>query len=401
MTTLQKLTIRASEIRQSLNTLAAVESLTDEQRTETDTLTDEYRDTETKLRAATIADGVADLGDQEEREQESPEGKERAKLEERANLGDLVQNIIEHREHDGVEKELLEAYKLSSNQIPLAMLEVRAVTAAPTNVGQNQARIIPGVFPTSAHAFLGIPTPRVATGEAVYPVLTQNATVHTPAENAAAAETTGSFSADVLSPARLQASFFFSREDRARFSGMAEALRQNLSMALMDGLDKQIIANTTTGLLGGGITEPGDPSGRAVWTDFKGVVTAAVDGTYADGPDALRMVIGAATYQRATEVYRGTTTENEDGFEIMRRLTGGVRVSAHVPAVASTRQDSIIARAVNMTHAVCPIWENVTLIPDEITLASTGQIKVTAVMLYQFKIVRSAGFVRVRFQTAA
>ena len=61
--------------------------------------------------------------------------------------------------------------------------------------------------------------PTVPVGEHVFPVLTTNADVGTPAENAAQAETTGAFSADVLSPSRLQASFFFySREDRARFS---------------------------------------------------------------------------------------------------------------------------------------------------------------------------------------
>ena len=97
-------------------------------------------------------------------------------------------------------------------------------------------------------------------------------------------------------------------------------------------------------------------------------MTSAVDGTYADGPESLRVLIGAPTYTRATEVYRGTTTENEDGYEVMRRLSGGVRVSAHVPGVVSKRQDAIVARAMSMTHAVCPIWDAVTLIPDEITL---------------------------------
>ena len=63
MTTLQKLTVRASEIRQKLNELAAVETLTDEQRTDTDKLSTEYRDVETKLRAATVVDGVVDLED--------------------------------------------------------------------------------------------------------------------------------------------------------------------------------------------------------------------------------------------------------------------------------------------------------------------------------------------------
>ena len=116
------------------------------------------------------------------------------------------------------------------------MLETRAVTPAPGQVAQNQSAIIPGVFPMSCAAFLSIDMPTVATGDAVFPVLTTSADVHTPAENAAAAETTGSFAADVLSPARLQASFFYSREDRARFSGMDEALRSNLSDALSDGL---------------------------------------------------------------------------------------------------------------------------------------------------------------------
>ena len=92
--------------------------------------------------------------------------------------------------------------------------------------------------------------PTVGVGEHVFPVLTKNAEVGTPAENAAQAETTGSFSADALSPSRLQASFFYSREDRARFAGMDEALRMNLSDALADALDKQILTGTA-GLLTG------------------------------------------------------------------------------------------------------------------------------------------------------
>ena len=52
--------MRASEIRQKLNELAAVETLTDEQRTETDKLTVEYKDVETRSRAATIAESVTE-----------------------------------------------------------------------------------------------------------------------------------------------------------------------------------------------------------------------------------------------------------------------------------------------------------------------------------------------------
>ena len=51
--------------------------------------------------------------------------------------------------------------------------------------------------------------------------------------------------------------------------------------------------------------------------------------------------------------------------------------------------------------AVCPQWEGVTIIPDEVTKAANGQIVITAVMLYAFKILRTAaGLVKQQTQHA-
>ena len=48
-------------------------------------------------------------------------------------------------------------------------------------------------------------------------------------------------------------------------------------------------------------------------------------------------------------------------------LVSGVRVSAHVPAVDSNnRQNVVIKRGMSET-ATCPVWDGITLIPDEIT----------------------------------
>ena len=60
MTESQRLTIRSSEIREKLNELTKIESLTAEQRGEIDTLSTEYRDAEAKLRAAIIVEGDAE-----------------------------------------------------------------------------------------------------------------------------------------------------------------------------------------------------------------------------------------------------------------------------------------------------------------------------------------------------
>ena len=43
---------------------------------------------------------------------------------------------------------------------------------------------------------------------------------------------------------------------------------------------------------------------------------------------------------------------------------------------------------------VAPIWEGVSLIPDEITKAADGEIVITAVMLHAVKILRTDGFFR-------
>ena len=51
-------------------------------------------------------------------------------------------------------------------------------------------------------------------------------------------------------------------------------------------------------------------------------------------------------------------------------LTAGVRVSAHVPAVASNKQNNVIRLGMRR-DMVAPIWEGITLLPDEITKAKT------------------------------
>ena len=298
-----------------------------------------------------------------------------------------------------MEAELQTYYRLSSNAIPLSLLETRAVTPAPTDVGTNMSPIIPGVFPQSCAAFLAVDMPTVGVGEAVYPVLTQNATVGTPAENAAQAETTGSFSADVLSPSRLQASFFYSREDRARFSGMDEALRMNLSDALADGLDKQILVGTE-GLFTGTKLPNHNAAAVTSYANYRSELGyGRMDGTYAGGVGDLRIVMGAATYGHAAGVFRSANAGDRAALEDLMQVTSGVKVSAHVPAVANNKQNAVIRLGVRR-DMVAPVWEGVTLIPDEITKAANGQIVVTAVMLHAVKILRAEGFYKQQTQHA-
>ena len=404
MTPLQTKQLRASEIRQRLAALGGMAELSDEQRSEIETLRTEYETVEGQIQALTVAGDETET--RAEPEVENTEDRELRDLERRSNVGEVFDAALTHSATDGAIAELQQHHGLPPNQIPLALLasdgelETRAVTPAPSNVGQQQQPIIPYVFPQSAGAFLGVYMPTVPTGEQVFPVLTSELSVEALAENAAGTETTGAFSADVLSPSRLQASFFYSREDRARFAMMDESLRQNLSDGLADGLDKQIIAGAN-GLLTGTNLPDNDASGV---TDFGGYIDGLaygrIDGRYAGGAADLRVVVGAGTYAHMGKVYRNTSVDRSALDRVME-VTGGVRVSAHVPAVdKDNKQNAVVRRGMRTADMLAAIWEGVEIIPDVVTKATTGQIVITAVMLHAVKILRTAGFHKQQLQHA-
>ena len=243
MTPLQTAEVRAGEIRIRLSEIGGMAELTEETRAELDTLRTEYTDTERRMAALKISEP-----DRTPIESRTSEGTEYRSMLERANVGNVYDALLNHRAVSGAEAALQQHLGLAGNQIPLDLLrsggrggdggglETRAVTPGAANVGQTEMPVVPYVFPQSAAAFLGVDMPTVGVGEAVYPVLTATLSVEALAENAAGTETTGAFSSDVLVPSRLQASFFYSREDRARMSMLDFALRQNLSDGLADGL---------------------------------------------------------------------------------------------------------------------------------------------------------------------
>ena len=399
MLPIQTLEIRAGEIRKRLSEIGSMPDLTDENRSELDTLKNEYSDNDSKRAALTISgDGPGTYV-----ETRSGEGREFRAMLDRSSIGEVFDAALSKRTVDGASAELQQHYGLDQNQIPLALLarswadnddlEKRAVTPAPGQVSQNQSMIVPYVFPQSAATFLGVDMPTVGVGESVYPVLTKDLDVRTPAENATAAETTGAFSASVLTPSRIQASFFYSREDRARFAGMDAALRENLSEGLADGLDDVILSGTDGLFTGTNLPNNAQTTNDTFDTYLSNLVWNQVDGRYAATPSDLVMVVGAATLKDLGQTYRNTSVDRS-ALDRVLELTSGVRVSTHVPAPATNRQDVVIRRGMSMT-AVAPVWEGITIIPDEISLADKGQLKITAVMLHAFKVLRTgAGLVK-------
>ena len=397
MTPAAKLALRASDIRARLAELGGTPDLSDEQNTEISELRNEYADVEKRSAALIVA---GDLPTEPVVKEQRSEDRELDGLIAGASIASIFGATLEHRSTEGQTAELQEHFGLSANVIPLELLEVRAtgVTAAPSDVGQNQAEIIPAVFPDSCAAYLGIDMPTVPVGEAVYPVLSTSADAGTPAEGAAQDETSGGFTSDVLSPARIQASFFYSREDRARFAGMDSALRMNLSDALSDKLDQQIL-NGANGLLEGTNIPNNNVSTQTTYALYREQFAyGRVDGRYATSPEDLKVIFGAAGFAHAASQYRGGA-DNTDALMAMKAAGVSVKVSSHVPSVAATKQNTVIRLGMRR-DMVAPIWQGIQLVPDEITKAAKGEIVITAIMLHAVKILRTGGFYKQQVQVS-
>ena len=382
MTLIQKIQLKMSEIREKLNGMMEIRVDDADQMTQRKRLIDQLTAQEVELRAAITAEGAAST---------SPETREWADLNSKFDLGQVFTNVMEHRASSGPVAEVQRERGLAANAIPTEMLMVehRAVTPAPADVGQSQSPITGFVFPGSVQQFLAIPSPLVPVGDATFPVLTSDPAAGVPTETTAQAETTGAFSADVLTPGRIQASFLWSREDAARMAGMGDALQEALQGGIADKLDKEILQGDE-GLLHSTNLANHNQAAASTYADYVAdLLYARVDGRYAYDLADIRVVMGSDTFGNAAT--KLPTNGEENALARIRNDSGGVRVSANVPATAGSKQNAVV-RLGNRADMVAPVWSQIVLIPDEITLANKGQIQLTAVLLFAAKILRASAF---------
>ena len=378
------------------------------------TLKAELSDLETRAQTALLAaDGAApDATAPDETRSAAditPENRELADLERRANIGDIFASVVTGLETDGATRELQTHLGMSANRVPLALLtrasdeelEVRTtgVTPAPADVGVNQNPIIPAVFPMSAAAFMLIPQPTVGVGEATYTHVSTSASPGTPAEGVAQASSAAALTALTLSPAAIQGSVFFTMEDRARLAGMGEALRADLQDALSDLLDQQVLIGSTNGLFEGTNLGDNDAGGADTFASYRTrFAYDAIDGKWASRTGELRLLVGADTYGDMGSTYRGNQGD-VDVLDSLTNMLGGVQVSSHVPATVSNKQEAVIRRGARM-DAVTPIWNGIEILEDPFTKRDSREIILSAVMLYAHQIIRADGFRKVEAQHA-
>ena len=391
MTNAQKLEVRASEIRQRLNEISGLEGdkLTDEIRSESDTLQTEYRDCETRRRAAIVAESAEDAKVVPV-EDLDPETRERLELRGKARVSDFVSCALTGRPVVGASAEYADAEGLSG-LMPLDLLdapesEERAVTPGPADeTVANTRPTVPFAFARTDAAALGIAMPMVAPGEAHYPALTTAPPAGPKAADAAASQTAAAFTLTKREPKRITGQFLIRVEDIALMPSMERDLRLGIASAMADSLDGQVINGSGGGAnLAGLFSVATDVAVAGATETFSTAIVrfaGVVDGKHAHGFGDVRALIGVATFAKYAAIFANADKGDISAYDHLMAKLGTLRVSTRVPAKANNGQKALAVLTAQRQPITVPIWKGVELIVDPYTEAGKGQRIVTAVTL--------------------
>lgn len=384
MTASQKLTIRASEIRMRLNEIAGMEgdALTDEVRAEETRLQTEYRDTETRLRAAVAAEPDPD----ERTTTEDSETRERRALRAKCGIADYVRAAVQGTVPEGAAAEYRDSLDIPARgaqgvNLPLAVLdtlpgavETRAVTAGPATDGPPEAPI-GFVFQRMAATSLGVMFPSHGPGQAQIPRVTAAPPADTLAKDADAPSTAATITLDTRSPERVSGQFEIRVEDLAVYPPLEMTLAEEIRKSVGNELDGEVINdlfNVAADVSAASAVET-YATGRA---RFAGLV----EGTHAYGYGDIRAIIGSSTFA----LYDGLYQANGDMSlaDVLMAKLASFRVSNRVPAVGSNAQKGLVTRMASGDPIRVYVWNAIEMLRDPFLNAKKGQVIVTATALY-------------------
>ena len=412
MTNAQKIELRRSEIRSRLGEIAGLEgaAVTAEIGTERDTLLTELAASEPQLRAAIESDQTEarQRGDQAAGDGEDAE---RASLVQRATLSAFVGEARSQLPiSSGPEAELRAAVFGAASRPGVTPWEVLlprgverradAATGVADNAGATGHPVLARLFATSATAFLGVNLVSVERGVSSHPVLSAGVSPAMAVKGAAKDAEAATVLITSLPPVRLTARYLASIEDFARIDSLEDALRADLVAALAEKMDQQVIAGDGAAPNVEGIQDAvaaaAAPAAVSAFPDFVGISANAVDGIGAGSSRQIRLLVDLKTYRGASKTF----ADGVSGSDYLSMNSAGLRTSPHLVSSDAKLGETLCYRTMAPGSAIATIWSGFEMIiRDDLSGAASGQVALTAVMLWNFKTLRAAGYQRgkVRF----
>ena len=406
---LRELRARQSTERQTMAELSLADELSDEQRSQLDTIEHGTPDLERQLRAATVAVDAEQDGERRAvSPEEDAEARELRELRERVGMGEYVAAAAEQRSATGAASEYNQALGIAGNRFPLAMLapaEERAVTGVSTVT--TPTRWIDRLFADTAAMNVGVTMDTVPAGVSSHPVTATGASAAARGKGEDATDAAWTISVVELKPKRNAVRLEFSIEDTARIPGLEAALTRDLRMALMEGIDRSIFLGDATasgtdaditGLNTAAITEVMvTQANKILGPGTLAAFTQLVDGVHANGLGDLRTVTSVGSWRLWQDTIINATADNMTLAAFLRGAGLSWMARGNIDdATADGDFGAFVGRSKGIEGAaVAAVWEAGELIRDPYSGAAGGEVALTLCYLWDFAVVRASNFARV------
>lgn len=401
---------RQSEIRESLAGLVGKETPTEDEIRQIATLDTEFRNNETRYRAALIAE------DEERREAgadlETRSDREFNELIGSFELRQVALALDEGRQLDGATAEVVQELRSQGGfrgiPVPWLALEQRAgeTVAAGTPDPIQTRPIIDRLFPDSVAGRMGAQSITIDHGAVEWPVTSSAITAGwANGETAAVPGPTAYETTDKSLKPNNNLGITMKITRRAlKQSGAAleAAVRRDMAGAMAAELDKAVFQGTGAtgqplGVIPGaatyGITQT--PVGAvASWGAFRGAVVRFMTANAAGSPAAVRLLIRPETWAVLDDVLIDGTAVSEWNRLTQHIPAGNIAMSAN--ALAAPSGDPLAATALLTTNAggVAPIfvglWGAVDVIRDPYSDATSGGLRITGLATIDVTVARGA-----------
>ena len=435
LTNSQKLNVELSETRSTLNELIEKRNKLPEGQEPSsediqsmDTSTKKIRELEVRYRAEMTKEGNETNNEEAMNTKFDKEEREKRRLIADASIMPFIVESIDNKKLEGREAEVRSAVLGNDHggQMPLDMLldptylEHRALfsegklehrvdvvtpVAAAALADGSQAAIAERVFTRTVASRLGVAIPTVPVGAAVYPIMTSGTAAEMAADGTAVDATAAAFTGHNLDPIRVSAAYLFNVRQTLQLRDFENVLRRDLTALIADKMDDQVInGDGAAPNVNGFLNELPNAAGTSAATNFGHFLahfTGRVDGINAYNLSDLRAIVGKDSFAQAYSVYRGTNSD-VPAYEHVAERVSSLSVSNRIPDKDSNdKQDNIMAlSSYPGRNAVMPVWRGLDLIRDVYTNAASGQIRLTAVAFFNFKILRETGWHLFKVQTA-
>ena len=408
MTPIQTLEIRAGEIRKRLAEIGGLADMTDEVRSELDTLKTEYADNDGKRAALMIAgDGKPTIV-----ETVSSEARELVELRSKVNFGKYVAAAMSgNGVGDGAEREYNQHLGIADNYFPMELLAGKYEERAKRDgdAEASQGTWLDRVFQNTAAERVGISFRPVPPGVSAYPVTTAGGSPAQRGRTEDAAESTYTVDVTEIKPARRAVHGIYSIEDDMRLPGLSEAIERDMRMAMVESVDRAVFngdtgANENTADITGMKTASIDETTLTQANKVKADETlkwflALVDGKYAGMLGDLRVVtsVGANTLWYGS--IHNSAAANETIAQFL--MASGLAWMARGAIDTNTANGDFgayvgLGRGIEGA-GIAAVWAQGQLIRDPYTGAKSGEVQLTLNYLWQLAFPRTDNFKRLKF----